>query len=241
MVVAGIVLGWDGGLSTQALGLLGALTAGLLVYVLAWKRGTTGYRIVLVGIGIAWICTSITDYLLARGQRFQAQAALGWLVGNLNGRTWEQIGPLAITMAVLVPPAILLGRQIRVLQLGDDVAKGLGTRVHIVRVAVLLISVGLVAFGTATAGPVAFVALAAPQVAQRLAGDPVPATRRGGAHRCRDGARVRPRRPEGHSRHRTAGRDRHRGARRTRTAVAAHPRQPRRFRRLKTCHRSSNR
>ncbi|WP_328841109.1 FecCD family ABC transporter permease [Streptomyces europaeiscabiei] len=174
VVVAGIVLGWDGGLSTQALGLLGALTAGLLVYVLAWKRGTTGYRIVLVGIGIAWICTSITDYLLARGQRFQAQAALGWLVGNLNGRTWEQIGPLAITMAVLVPPAILLGRQIRVLQLGDDVAKGLGTRVHIVRVAVLLISVGLVAFGTATAGPVAFVALAAPQVAQRLAGTPFP-------------------------------------------------------------------
>ncbi|MEU5193947.1 iron ABC transporter permease [Streptomyces scabiei] len=174
VVVAGIVLGWDGGLGTQALGLLGASAAGLLVYVLAWKRGTTGYRIVLVGIGVAWICTSITDYLLARGQRFQAQAALGWLVGNLNGRTWDQIGPLALTLAVLVPPAVLLGRQIRVLQLGDDVAKGLGTRVQLVRVVVLLVSVGLVAFGTATAGPIAFVALAAPQVAQRLAGTPFP-------------------------------------------------------------------
>ncbi|WP_217179014.1 iron chelate uptake ABC transporter family permease subunit [Streptomyces sp. AC495_CC817] len=173
-VVAGIVLGWDAGLGTQALGLLGAAVTGLLVYALAWKRGTTGYRIVLVGIGVAWICTSITDYLMARGQRFQAQAALGWLVGNLNGRTWDQIGPLAVTLAVLVPPAILLGRQIRVMQLGDDVAKGLGTRVQLVRVAVLLIAVGLVAFGTATAGPIAFVALAAPQVAQRLAGTPFP-------------------------------------------------------------------
>ncbi|MFF7262584.1 FecCD family ABC transporter permease [Streptomyces sp. NPDC008159] len=173
-VVAGIVLGWDGGLGTQALGLLGALTAGLLVYLLAWKRGTTGYRIVLVGIGVAWICTSATDYLMARGQRFQAQAALGWLVGNLNGRTWDQIGPLAVTTAVLVPAALLLGRQLRTLQLGDDVARGLGTRVQTVRVAVLLIAVGLVAFGTATAGPVAFVALAAPQVAQRLAGTTFP-------------------------------------------------------------------
>ncbi|MDX2934412.1 FecCD family ABC transporter permease [Streptomyces ipomoeae] len=173
-VVAGIVLGWDGGMGTQALGLLGALIAGLLVYVLAWKRGTTGYRIVLVGIGVAWICTSATDYLMARGQRFQAQAALGWLVGNLNGRTWDQIGPLALTMAVLLPAALLLGRQIRTLQLGDDVARGLGTRVQIVRVAVLLIAVGLVAFGTATAGPVAFVALAAPQVAQRLSGTAFP-------------------------------------------------------------------
>lgn len=173
-VVAGIVLGWDAGLSTQALGLLGALTAGLLVYALAWRRGTTGYRIVLVGVGVAWICTSATDYLMARGQRFQAQAALGWLVGNLNGRTWDQIGPLALTMAVLLPVSLLLGRQMRILQLGDDVARGLGTRVQVVRIAVLLVAVGLVAFGTATAGPVAFVALAAPQVAQRLCGTAFP-------------------------------------------------------------------
>ncbi|MGV9455867.1 FecCD family ABC transporter permease [Streptomyces sp. NPDC003635] len=173
-VVAGIVLGWDGGLGTQALGLLGALLAALLVYTLAWKRGTSGYRIVLVGVGVAWICTSATDYLMARGQRFQAQAALGWLVGNLNGRTWEQITPLAVAMVLLLPPALLLGRLTRTLELGDDVARGLGTRVQTVRVAVLLASVGLVAFGTATAGPVAFVALAAPQVAQRLAGTAFP-------------------------------------------------------------------
>ncbi|MGW6054466.1 FecCD family ABC transporter permease [Streptomyces sp. NPDC055189] len=168
-VVAGIVLGWDGGLGTQGLGLLGALVTALVVYALAWRRGATGYRIILVGIGVAWICTSATDYLVARGGRFQAQAALGWLVGNLNGRTWNQVGPLAIALAVLLPAALLLGRLLRTLQLGDDVATGLGTRVQPVRLAVLLTGVGLVAFATASAGPVAFVALAAPQIAQRLA------------------------------------------------------------------------
>ncbi|MBO7940020.1 iron ABC transporter permease [Streptomyces sp. S9] len=173
-VVAGIVLGWDGGPSTQVLGLFGALAAAFVVYTLAWKRGTTGYRIVLVGVGVSWICTSATDYLMARGERFQAQAALGWLVGNLNGRSWDQITPLAVALAVLLPTALLLGRLMRTLELGDDVARGLGTRVQTVRVAVLLVSVGLVAFGTSTAGPVAFVALAAPQVAQRLAGTAFP-------------------------------------------------------------------
>ncbi|WP_419586978.1 FecCD family ABC transporter permease [Streptomyces sp. Qhu-G9] len=168
-VVAGIVLGWDGGLGTQALGLLGALVTALTVYALAWRRGTTGYRIILVGIGVAWICTSATDYLVAKGGRFQAQAALGWLVGNLNGRTWEQVGPLAVALAVLLPTALLLGRLLRTLQLGDDVATGLGTRVQPVRLAILLTGVGLIAFATASAGPVAFVALAAPQIAQRLA------------------------------------------------------------------------
>ncbi|MFF3565264.1 FecCD family ABC transporter permease [Streptomyces sp. NPDC002574] len=169
-VVAGIVLGRDGGLGTQGLGLLGALVTALLVYALAWKGGATGYRIILVGIGVSWICTSATDYLVARGERFEAQAALGWLVGNLNGRTWDQVDLLAVAMAVLVPLALGMGRWMRTLQLGDDVAAGLGTPVQPVRLALLLVGVGLIAFGTAAAGPVAFVALAAPQIAQRMAG-----------------------------------------------------------------------
>lgn len=168
-VVAGIVLGWDGGLGTQSLGLLGALATALLVYLLAWRRGTTGYRIILVGIGVSWMCASATDYLMAKGGRFEAQAALGWLVGNLNGRTWGETRPLAVALAVLLPTALLLGRLLRTLQLGDDIATGLGTRVQSVRLAVLLTGVGLIAFATAAAGPVAFVALAAPQIAQRLA------------------------------------------------------------------------
>ncbi|MDX3354045.1 iron chelate uptake ABC transporter family permease subunit [Streptomyces sp. ME01-24h] len=169
-VVAGIVLGWDGGLGTQGLGLLGALLTALLVYALAWKGGATGYRIILVGIGVSWMCTSATDYLVARGERIEAQAALGWLVGNLNGRTWEQVAHLAVATGVLVPLALGLGRRLRTLQLGDDVAAGLGTSVQPVRLALLLVGVGLIAFGTAAAGPVAFVALAAPQIAQRMAG-----------------------------------------------------------------------
>ncbi|MEU5025175.1 FecCD family ABC transporter permease [Streptomyces milbemycinicus] len=175
-VVAGIVLGWDGGLGTQTLGLLGALVTALAVYALAWRRGATGYRIILVGIGVAWICTSATDYLVAKGGTFQAQAALGWLVGNLNGRTWSQTTPLVAALAVLLPAALLLGRLLRTLQLGDDIATGLGTRVQPVRFAVLLTGVGLIAFATAAAGPVAFVALAAPQIAQRLAATAWPPT-----------------------------------------------------------------
>jgi iron complex transport system permease protein len=168
-VVAAIMLGWDGGLGLQTLGLLGGLASALLVYVLAWRGGTTGYRIILVGIGVSWMCMSATDYLIARGGEFQAQAALGWLVGNLNGRTWDQVVPLTVVMVVLVPAALMLSCLMRTLQLGDDVAAGLGTPVQPVRLALLLTGVGLVAFGTAAAGPIAFVALAAPQIAQRLA------------------------------------------------------------------------
>jgi iron complex transport system permease protein len=173
-VVAAVVLGWTGGLGLSTLGLLGALATALLVYALAWKGGATGYRIILVGIGVSWICSSATNFLVARGSRFEAEAALGWLVGNLNGRTWSQVDSLAIALAVLLPITLGMGRWMRTLMLGDDVAAGLGTPVQPVRLALLLAGVGLVAFGTAAAGPVAFVALACPQIAQRLAGTSSP-------------------------------------------------------------------
>ncbi|MER5321769.1 FecCD family ABC transporter permease [Streptosporangium roseum] len=170
-VTAGVVLGLGApsGLGPQSLGLGGALLSGLLIYVLAWNRGTTGYRIVLVGIGVSWICVSLTSYLLSRAEQYQAQKALGWLVGNLNERGWLHAQPLAWALAVLVPLTLLLARQQRALHLGDEVATGLGMRVQPARMALLMCGAALAAFATAAAGPILFVALAAPQIAQRLA------------------------------------------------------------------------
>jgi iron complex transport system permease protein len=169
-VVAGIVLGVD----LPALGLAGGLLTAVVIYLLAWNRGTTGYRIILVGIGISWICTSATSYLLSRARLPDAQRAVGWLVGTLNGRTWDQVRPLATVVILLVPLVLLGSGWLRTLQLGDDVATGLGTPVQRARLVLLLAAVGLVAFATAAAGPVAFVALAAPQIARRLTGAPAP-------------------------------------------------------------------
>ncbi|HEX9999396.1 MAG TPA: iron chelate uptake ABC transporter family permease subunit [Actinoplanes sp.] len=173
-VVAGIVLGAGGALSASTLGMLGALATALIIYLLAWRGGATGYRIVLVGIGISWMCTSATDYLLTRAKLHEAQEAFGWLVGSINGRGWETVLPLTVAVGVLLPGTLLLTRWGRTLSLGDDVARGLGTPVQLARLGLLLAGVGLVAVATAAAGPVLFVALAAPQVAQRLAGQAAP-------------------------------------------------------------------
>ncbi|MFG3044346.1 iron chelate uptake ABC transporter family permease subunit [Streptomyces sp. NPDC048241] len=99
----------------------------------------------------------------------------GRLVGLVTQEVHVFAGPLADDLRLArLPPALALGRLMRTLQLGDDVAAGLGTPVQAVRLALLLTGVGLVAFGTAAAGPVAFVALACPQIAQRVAGTSSP-------------------------------------------------------------------
>lgn len=172
--VAGLVGGAGSGLGIPLTALLGGVVAAAALYVLAWRRGTTGYRIVLVGIGIAGVCASLTNYLLMKADIYQAQQALFWLVGNLSGRDTTHIRPVLIGVAVLVPLVIGLHRWLVALVLGDDTARGLGVPVQLARLAVVFAGVGLVAVATSAAGPVAFVALIAPQVAARLARLPSP-------------------------------------------------------------------
>ena len=172
--VAGIVLGVGASLGTSTLALIGALVSALAVYLLAWRRGTTGYRMVLVGIGVSALFTSTTSYLLQRADVFQAQQAVLWLTGSLNLREWRHVTPLLTALIVLVPVTLLMSRWLTTLALGDDTATALGVPVQRARLALLVAGVGLVAFATAAAGPIAFVSLVAPQIAVRLTGRPTP-------------------------------------------------------------------
>jgi iron complex transport system permease protein len=159
------------GLQTTVGALGGSTVASLAIYLLAYKRGVTGYRLVLVGIGVTAVLTSVTQYLLTRAEIYEAQRAVVWLTGSLNGRGWEHVRPIAVALGALVPVAVGLGRHLRVLELGDDTARGLGTAVEPARGALLLIGVALAAVATASAGPIGFVALVAPQIARRLVAD----------------------------------------------------------------------
>ncbi len=152
----------------------GGLVAAVAVYLLAFRGGVQGYRLVLVGIGVSAMLLSVNAYLITRASRQDAYVAAHWLVGSLNGRGWEHVYPVAAAVAVLLPVAFLLSRRLAMLELGDDAAKALGIPVERTRLAMVLLAVALVAVATASTGPVAFVALAAPQIARRLTGTAVP-------------------------------------------------------------------
>ncbi len=123
----------------------------------------------LVGIAIGALMIAVNDFLLTRARIEEAQEATRWLLGSLNGRTWEDTAPLLAALAVLLPLSVPAGRGLRALELGDELGAGLGVRVERVRVALAGLAVALVAATTTAIGPVLFVALAAPQIARRLA------------------------------------------------------------------------
>jgi iron complex transport system permease protein len=148
----------------------GGLVVTLAIYLLAYRRGVTGYRLVLVGIGMSEALRAVIHLLLTRAEVLEARRATVWLTGSLNGRGWEHVRPLALALLVLIPPTLILARQLRYLDLGDDTAKGLGVRVERARLSLLVCGVGLAAVCTAAVGPVGFVALVCPHIARRLVG-----------------------------------------------------------------------
>jgi iron complex transport system permease protein len=95
-----------------------------------------------------------------------------WLTGSLNGRGWDHVRPIAFCVAVLIIPTFVLGRHLRLLELGTDTASALGSRVGRARLGLLLVGVAFAAIATAAAGPVAFVALLSPPITRRLVRSP---------------------------------------------------------------------
>ena len=158
-----------GAVSASAGALVGGLLTALVVYLLAYRRGMQGFRLIIVGIAVTAVLHAANLFLLLRAQEDVAMAAAIWGAGSIALLGWPALVPAVIGLA-LCTPGLLLVPGLRQLELGDDAAAAHGVAVERVRIGLVLFAVALVAIVTASTGPIAFVALAAPQVARRLAG-----------------------------------------------------------------------
>ncbi|MEV6173217.1 iron ABC transporter permease [Streptomyces sp. NPDC051954] len=150
----------------------GGLAAAALVYVLAWRRGMQPSRFVLTGVGIGVALSAVVQLYVTDSELEAAEQVKLWLTGSLNGRGWEQAGPLATVMVLCLPALVWASRALRPLGLDPDTAAALGVRVDRVRLGLTVLGVVLAATATGAAGPIGFVALTAPQLARRLTRTP---------------------------------------------------------------------
>jgi len=168
-VAAIIVLHWGGGW-LASVALAGGLATAGLVYLLAWQQGVSPYRVVLVGIGIGAVMTAIMSFIFTRARLVEVQEAVAWLTGSLNGSQMKDAVQLGTEVAALGLLLIPLSRAAGALELGDDTARALGSRVERARFLLLGVGVGLCALATAVTGPIAFVSLMAGPIARLLLG-----------------------------------------------------------------------
>lgn len=150
---------------------IGGLLTAVTVWLLAYRRGgMSARRLVLVGIGVGAMLHAVNGLLLVKGDLDNALLANLWLSGSLNARTWTHAWLAIGAIALCMPPVCASARRLALLEMGDDLASQLGVPVARVRLTMFFCSVMLASLATGAAGPIAFVALAAPQLARRLLG-----------------------------------------------------------------------
>lgn len=149
---------------------VGALAVSIFIYLLAWDKGSSPIRLILVGIGIAAVISALTTLLITFGEIESVSQALLWLAGSVYGRSWEHLGSLLPWLAVFVPLSLVWARQLNVISLGDDIARGLGMRVEWQRGLLLLTSAAMAGAAVATAGTIGLVGLMAPHLGRQLVG-----------------------------------------------------------------------
>lgn len=149
---------------------VGGATTAILIYLLAWKGGSSPVRLVLIGVGFAAFAEALTTAMVVFGDINRVGQAYTWLAGSIYGANWDTVVMLASWLLVLLPIAIIFAPRLDVLMQGDDTAKALGVRVELSRLGLILLSVALAAAAVSAAGIFGFLGLVAPHIARRLVG-----------------------------------------------------------------------
>jgi iron complex transport system permease protein len=150
---------------------MGGAVAFLIVYVIAWKNGTSPVRLVLAGVIVGTVFQSLQTALFFFADDLGVvQSAIAWTTGSLTGTDWEQVRMALPWTGLAMLLALVSSRQLNVLLLGESTAKSLGMNVEKVRFALSGVAVLAAAASIAVAGIVGFVGLIVPHMVRNIVG-----------------------------------------------------------------------
>lgn len=148
---------------------LGALVTAVVIYALSWRGGASPLRIILVGVAInAVIGACMSALMLLYSDR--VQAVLPWLAGGIAGVGWVQFEMIIYYALAAFVLAIFSVRHIRILRLGDEVAKLLGHNVERSRFFLIVLSTLLAGMAVSVSGLIGFVGLVVPHIMRSIVG-----------------------------------------------------------------------
>jgi iron complex transport system permease protein len=145
------------------LALIGGVTVGaVILFVTRLTRDPV--RMILIGGALGALFGALITSMVVLASPNELRVLYSYLVGSLIGRDWEDVRLAFPWIAVALPVALLFGRPLNLLQLGDDMAEGLGLPVFRTRGLIFLVAIALEAAVVAVCGPIGFISLVAPHM-----------------------------------------------------------------------------
>ena len=148
--------------------LIGAMTCVLIIFVASGGVGTQGYRILVIGVGIATLMKASFDLILATLPVMHTSSILIFSSGSLIGRSYSILLPTSILILALLAIIILWRRLFSVMVLPDSVIQSLGQPLSKLRLILIFIAAFMAGTAVSIAGPIGFVAIAAPIISYKL-------------------------------------------------------------------------
>lgn len=146
----------------------GAFIAVLIVYLLAYKKGVTPYRLIMIGIAVAGAAKAITSILIINGPVVFIKEAQLWITGTVYGTSWTHVKLLFPWFLVLFIVALIYTRELNIQNMDDGIAVGLGSPVEKNRFLLMILSAALASGAVAVGGGISFVGLIAPHICRKL-------------------------------------------------------------------------
>ena len=166
------------GLLTSSLTLILAAFAGALAamaFVLAVARRVQRMSILVIcGVMIGYICSAVTDIVVAFVQDSNIVNLHNWSMGSFSGVTWGNVEAAAAIVLPCLGAAFLLSKPMAAYQMGEAYARSVGVPVRAFSAALVLLSSLLAACVTAFAGPISFVGIAVPHLVRQALGSARP-------------------------------------------------------------------
>ncbi len=159
--------------STPIAAFIGAFLATVLVFALAQQGGRVApNRLVLAGVAISYLLSSITSYLVLRssGANQGVGQVLSWLAGSLAAATWQDLGVPTLVLVAATIVLVLLAPVLNAFLTGDETAASLGVDVGRMRLMLFIITSLLVGVAVAVSGSIGFVGLVVPHAVRMMIG-----------------------------------------------------------------------
>ena len=150
--------------------LSGAIFGAFLIYILVWKNGINSSILLLIGIGINIAFTSLLTIFQLRFTTQEFNRVMAWISGSIWGASWKYVLAILPFIIIFMALTIYKSRYLDGLNLGDEVATGIGIEVEKERRKLIIYAVILAGVATSVAGSIGFLGLVSPHIARKLIG-----------------------------------------------------------------------
>lgn len=150
---------------------IGALITGLIVLGFISKKANNNSiaKILLAGTAMSTFFVSLTTVIGLLTN--QSQMIGFWVSGGFRNATWADFKLVFIVGIIGLIITMILSPKINILNLGDDVAIGLGESPEKIRFITLMVMIPMIAAAVAVGKNIAFVGLIIPQVVRKILGE----------------------------------------------------------------------